>query len=1156
MLDAKALADSNATCDSGGSIDPGARGGWPAAQVLPPGGTSTLPGCREEEEVPSGEEGGSGPPPDPNATHDESSTDRNVTRDDSGIDPKVVNLPAARREPVTRGTSLPQVPGYELLSVLGRGGMGVVYLARQTRLKRLVALKMIRGSESADDRELARFRIEGEAIAKLQHPGIVQIYEVGDHDGQPFFSLEYVSGGSLDKKLAHTPQPPRDAAHLTATLARSMHAAHQLGIVHRDLKPANVLLTPEGSPKITDFGLAKQLDDSSGPTHTGAIMGTPSYMAPEQAAGQLHGIGPAADVYALGAVLYEMLTGAPPFRGATLYETLDQVRQLEPVPPSRLQPKVTRDLETICLKCLQKDPARRYASGAALADDLDRYLNDEPIQARRPGVMEWALKYARRKPWVVGAWVGAVAAVLFLVLGSGYYLYRRNLDLEAALARATALEGIRGQAAARLATAAAAQQQRNWPGVVAAANEARALVGDEPVLADLKERAQRLRAAAENVQRFVEYHDQTLYHAVLALEEGDQQAHRQAAQASARAGLALFGLAGDGPVTLPHFGAGSFTADTERWLTESCYEIYLTWAAMLSPTASTAAADKAALAGVALRLLDRVAPLGLTTKSYHQRRAELLRLRGDGDEARQEQEKAAALTPTNPVDHFLLALEANRAGELAQAGTHLKKVLEQQPDHFWANYYLAGWYLRLRPQRFERALAPLTACVQLKPKFVWPYLLRGFVYGELNDFEAAFAEFDMAEKLSLDEMARYGLLVNRAVVRMRQGMSHKNRAEALRQLGQGDEAEREAQLAVAGYDAAVPDLEAAVKLRPHQPQAYANLAEVHLQCGRLKEALPQLDQAIALAPSAILYRTRARLHEKRGAHEAALPDLEEAIRLAETARGLRELAGDQLQRGRILFRLARYPEALEAFEKTLAAAPDLVVAHQLRGETLLHLSRFGEAVAALDHYQAKGTPSALASRARGLGRAKLGNYAGAIEDYTRALEIDRVEGKPVEPKTLAYRGWAYLIQEAPKLALRDFEEAVSCQGDNLADCYAGRGFAQVQLGQWKLAVSDAEAALQEGTVGQRTLYHAARIYAQAAAKVQADPEQRNRQGQERRQTYERRALSLLHDSCEKMPPAEQATFWNEHVQTDPALRPIRNSEFYARMKRTYAGPSK
>ncbi|MBL8794094.1 MAG: serine/threonine protein kinase, partial [Planctomycetia bacterium] len=283
---------------------------------------------------------------------------------------------------------LPAVRGYRVDRVLGRGGMGVVYLAEQVGLKRRVALKMIRSSGLAGAEDFSRFRAEAEAIARLQHPNIVQIYEVGDQDGNPFFSLEFVAGGALDKKLDGAPQPAQSAATLTIALARGVHAAHQAGIVHRDLKPANVLLTEDGTPKVTDFGLAKQLDNASGQTHSGSVMGTPSYMAPEQAHGHNEEIGPPADVYALGAILYEQLTGRPPFRGATVYETLDQVKALDPVPPSRLQPSVPRDLETICLKCLQKEAAKRYATASDLADDLQRYLDGEPIHARRAGWTE------------------------------------------------------------------------------------------------------------------------------------------------------------------------------------------------------------------------------------------------------------------------------------------------------------------------------------------------------------------------------------------------------------------------------------------------------------------------------------------------------------------------------------------------------------------------------------------------------------------------------------------------------------------------------------------------------------------------------------------------------------------------------------------------
>ncbi len=349
--------------------------------------------------------------------------------------------PAAPTGPVPEG-----VPGYEILKELGRGGMGVVYKARQVALNRVAALKMILSGAHAGDKDRARFRSEAEAVARLQHPNIVQVYEVGEHNGLPYFSLEYVDGGSLAQHLDGTPLPARDAAGLIETLARAMHHAHAQGIVHRDLKPANVLLQKVGSsqhpvassktdradssstgywllttgysPKITDFGLAKQLDSQKGDTQTGAILGTPSYMSPEQAAGRAREVGAAADTYALGAILYELLTGRPPFKAETPLDTVLQVAAQEPVPPTRLQPKVPRDLETICLKCLEKEPHRRYASAGDLADDLGRFLHDEPIRARPVGAVERLWKWARRRPAVaaLSAVSMATVAVAFAIV--------------------------------------------------------------------------------------------------------------------------------------------------------------------------------------------------------------------------------------------------------------------------------------------------------------------------------------------------------------------------------------------------------------------------------------------------------------------------------------------------------------------------------------------------------------------------------------------------------------------------------------------------------------------------------------------------------------------------------------------------------------------
>ena len=277
--------------------------------------------------------------------------------------------------------ALPQVAGYEIQEVLGHGGMGVVYKARQLGLNRLVALKMVLAGINASPQDLARFRAEAEAVAQLQHPNIVQIYEIGEQNGCPFLALEYVGGGSLAAQLDGTPIAPRQAAELVLALARAVQHAHETGIVHRDLKPANVLLQPDGTPKITDFGLAKRSASDHARTETGTILGSPSYMAPEQATGRTHDIGPATDIYALGVILYELLTGRPPFKGASLLETIEQVRENDPVPPRFLQPKTPRDLETICLKCLEKQPRRRYAAAADLAADLRAFLHDEPINA-------------------------------------------------------------------------------------------------------------------------------------------------------------------------------------------------------------------------------------------------------------------------------------------------------------------------------------------------------------------------------------------------------------------------------------------------------------------------------------------------------------------------------------------------------------------------------------------------------------------------------------------------------------------------------------------------------------------------------------------------------------------------------------------------------
>ncbi|HKB38049.1 MAG TPA: serine/threonine-protein kinase, partial [Gemmataceae bacterium] len=322
-------------------------------------------------------------------------------------------FPAAPTQDADPADVLPEISGYQVDAVIGRGGMGIVYKALHLRLNRTVALKMLLAGAYAGGHERQRFLREAEAVAALRHPNVVQVFDMGEHDGRPYFTMELVEGGSLKEKVAGTPQPAAWAASLTATLAGAVHIAHQNGIVHRDLKPANILLTADGTPKVTDFGLAARLENKEGLTISGVLVGTPSYMAPEQARGDKSAIGPATDVYALGAILYELLTGRPPFRADTSTATLRQVVDEEPASPTRLNSRVPPDLETICLKCLQKGASERYASALALADDLRRFEHGEPITARPAGTLERTAKWARRRPTAAAL----LSAALLIVVG-------------------------------------------------------------------------------------------------------------------------------------------------------------------------------------------------------------------------------------------------------------------------------------------------------------------------------------------------------------------------------------------------------------------------------------------------------------------------------------------------------------------------------------------------------------------------------------------------------------------------------------------------------------------------------------------------------------------------------------------------------------------
>src|SRR5262249_39714331 len=783
-----------------------------------------------------------------------------------------------------------------------------VYKARQQSLKRLVAVKMMQAGAGVRPAELARFRAEAEAVAQLRHPNVVQIHEVGDKGGCPCFCLELLEGGSLHKRLAGAPLQPKAAAALVLTLARAMHYAHQSGIIHRDLKPANILLVGARDapiehcvPKVSDFGLAKRIDSEVNGTGTGEIVGSPSYMAPEQAQGRSKQVGPAADIYALGAILYELLTGRPPFKAATPLDTVLQVLYDDPLAPSRLVPAVSRDLETICLKCLQKEPHRRYASALALAEDLERFLRGEPIHARPTTMWERALKWARRHPARAALWAIA-SAVPFLIVA---LLVLYNLHLEKTVSKAQQDFKTKSEEAQQIKEefAHAQRVQRNREHIQQLLADAQAALsgqnlddrhldkaeilalqakektGDEPALADLRGTVEQLLADTKRFRRAREKY-QALFHsrdnALLELNHVlvtglDSPGSLMKARQVANEALAVFEVHSEkdvGPARDPSYNA----AETEK-IALGCYELLLVLAethvgrARRSPKDGEAVVDRAEI-DTALRILDRASQLAPGTQVYHRRRARYLALRGDQPGARAERAKADARPVTNPLDHFLVGLELREEGNHNDARRHLEGALQAQPDLFWARFFLA--LHNLKHQQRRQAESDLTICIFQRPEYVWNYVIHGFIEGELGNFEAAAADFDKAWQLRPDERARYVLHINRGVMRVRRGQ----------------------------YEDAVRDFDAAIALQPQRFMAYLNLASAHqtqhdreqllhhlfalapgpcLACGglafaparrqKLDDAVNQLTHAIGLKPDpallALLYRERAQAHLRR-----------------------------------------------------------------------------------------------------------------------------------------------------------------------------------------------------------------------------------------------------------------------------------------------------
>jgi tetratricopeptide (TPR) repeat protein len=1071
------------------------------------------------------------------------------------------------------------VPGYEILEELGKGGMGVVYKARHEQLGNLVALKMILAGTYANDQDVARFLAEAEAVAHLQHPNIVRLLEFGRHEGLPYFTLEFMAGGSLSDKLQKEPLLPTEAARVVEQLARGMAHAHQAGIIHRDLKPANVLLAADGTPKISDFGLVKRVEAGSGITHTGDVMGTPSYMAPEQARGQSKHVGPAVDVYALGAILYECLTGRPPFKGPTNWDTLAQVVAEDPVPPSRLQPKVPRDLETICLKCLRKEPAGRYPSAEALAEDLRRFQAGEPILARPAGMLERSIKWVRRRPALAAAYLASLIAFVALLGGAAYYLYRKNQDQLVEAVRDTELDAKRRQVQELYAEGLQLVQKNeeegkeDWEPALVKLAQARGLIGEEPELAPLGHKVEQLQKYINGRKHFSQLTDRAHFEMGLSdyLTESPpaiQAAHAQAARKTIAAALAIFGVSETHPRS-PTYGPVTLSDKSRQKVTKACYELVL----ILAETAIHEKGDLKDKDGLhkALLLLDEASGLApLKSKAYHLQRKRYLSLLGKKAAADQEQKLAEETPAQTALDHFLVGQEVSRRSDQASlllARNAYKLALKQNPNLFWANYRLAVNYLQSKNSLLgERgaALAHLTTCIRLQPEFPWPYLIRGTAHAALEEFDAAEADFAEAEKLEKarpDQLARYSLIINRGFVCVLQGQRHEKRAKELQEKGKQDQAAAAFKQAETQYTGAAAQFTRAADLRPDSYQAYANLADVYQKQAalradpgqegpdQLKKALHIFNQAIAKYPEpnpagmrAGLYRTRARLHTKLKQHAAALADLAEAIRLGAAAGDKKNVAGDLIEKGWLHYKREEFRKALQALDRALLIDPGQVLAHRWRGEVLLAERNYPEAEAAFDVYLGKGgRPLKVLYLARGVARERQKKFGDALRDYSHALDLDRLNhlnepGWKPDPELLRHRGWVYLFFNLPELARVDFEKALKVNPKD-ADTLNGRGFVLARQGKEQEALKDAEQALKLGTPSTELYYKAARTMAVVAAKS------KNPLGKQTL-ALQAKAVGLLRKALELTPAEKQAQFRRDYIEADPYLESIRKTEAY------------
>ncbi len=931
------------------------------------------------------------------------------------------------------GDELPQIPGYEVEALLGRGGMGLVFKARHRRLNRKVAVKMLITGAYAGPHERARFQREAEAAASLHHANIVQVHDVGDHQGCPYFTMELLEGGSLSQALPGTPQPARQAAALVATLAEAVHVAHRGGIVHRDLKPANILLTADGTPKVADFGLARHFDGEPAVTLSGTRLGTPSYMAPEQVIGKAGTIGPAADIYALGALLYKLLTGRPPFQGETAAETERQVLNHEPVSPARLNPKVPRDLETICLKCLSKEPQRRYSSAAALADDLTRFREGRPIQARPvgPGGRLW--RWGRRKPATAGL-LAALLALFILTVGGGLWLERQQAERQGRAREA--VETV-------LAEVPRLRHQGRWPEAQAVLTQAWSRL-DEAGSDDLRRRLVqadqhlRLAAALEQIR---------LAPAI----EGNRLDVRGMASAYARAfENAGLDVRGDEEAVAARIAASDLRPQLVMALDHWAYLVDALrdtrsrakllglarrvdpdprWGDRFRAPALWGNRDRQRrLAAEARQRLDEGAPesgpptplVALLAKKLGRKdeQAEPLLRAAQGrhpddfwlnyalGEALQDRKPAEAvgffraalaMRPTAAEVHFGVSVALEHHGQVDEAIRAARKAIELAPN-VGALHHRLGLCLQANGQ-LDEALAEFRRAIELDPTAGSAHHHLGMCWHDKGQLDQAMAEFRRAIELDPKGGAAHHLLgicwkdkgrLDEAMAEFRRaieldpkgGAAHHGLGMCLRDKGRLDDA--------------MAEFRRAIELRPEGASAHQLLGICWQDKGQLDQAMAEYRRAIELDPKAAFAHFQLGLccRDKRRLDEA-MAEFRRAIELDPTESPAHHVLGMCWHdKGQLDEAMAEYRRAIELDPKGVLAHYQLGVCWQARG-------RLDEAVAEFRRAAELDPKGAPAHHQLGLCWAARGRFDEAAAEFRRATELDPGGGTAHEGLALA-----------------------------------------------------------------------------------------------------------------------------------------------------------